>query len=161
MASEMELTEAVKLQITENGIEIQISDPVLFDKGRAELKPKIYPLLNFIASLARGWPNQVIIEGHTDNAVIRTEQYPSNWELSAARALSVLHYFEDYGGIEPTRLTAIGYGQYRPIAPNDTEEGKAKNRRIEIQIEYEEEGAPPENLPELENLPGTEDFQSE
>ena len=153
MSSELQLTESVKLQITDKGIKIDISDPVMFDQGRAELKPKIIPILNFVASLARGWPNQVIIEGHTDDIPISTGQFPSNWELSAGRAMSILHYFEDYGGIEPQRLTAIGYGKHRPVAPNDTEENRAKNRRIEIRIEYEEDGGPPENLPDLSQLP--------
>lgn len=135
-ATDLQLTESVKLQITDKGVTMSISDPVMFDRGRAELKPKIFPILNLVAELARGWPNKIIIEGHTDNTRISTPQFLSNWELSAARSLSVLHYFEDNSGLEPWRLTAIGYGQYHPVAPNDTEANKSKNRRIEIRIEY-------------------------
>jgi chemotaxis protein MotB len=145
-ATDLQLTESVKLQVTEKGVNINIADPVMFDRGRAELKPRILPVLNLVAELSRGWPNKIIIEGHTDNTIISTAQYPTNWELSAARALNVLHYFEDTSGLEPWRLTAIGYGKYHPIAPNDTEANKAKNRRIEIHIEYTGE-APPAGIP--------------
>jgi len=137
--SDQELTEAVRLQITDRGMTITIKDPVMFESGSADLKPKAYPILTRVAALARGWPNTIIIEGHTDSDPIHTEKYPSNWELSAARAMSVLHFFQDEAGFDPRNLIAIGRGEYDPVAPNDTPEGKAMNRRIEIHIEYNPE----------------------
>lgn len=132
---EKNLLENIKLQQTENGIIIRIDSPILFDIGKADLKPKAYPILDKIIEMTRDWPNQIRIEGHTDDLPIHTTQFPSNWELSTARALSVLRYFLTRGGIEPYRLAAAGYGEYRPLVPNSSEQNRAKNRRVEIYVE--------------------------
>jgi chemotaxis protein MotB len=141
--SEQQLKESVRLQVGDKGISIVIDDVVMFAPGNAELKPKAYPILTRVAALARGWPNTIRVEGHTDSDPIKTAQFPSNWELSSARAMSVLHFFQDDAGFEPRNLTAIGKGEYHPIIPNDTPENKAKNRRIEIYIDYNSEVRPP------------------
>ncbi len=143
MLSDQQLREAVRLQISDRGMTITIDDPVMFESGNAGLRPKAYPILTRVASLARGWPNTIRIEGHTDSDPIRTEKFPSNWELSTARALSILHFFQDDAGFNPRNLVAIGRGEFDPVAFNDTPENKAKNRRIEINIEYNPEVKPP------------------
>jgi len=146
MLSDQQLREAVRLQISDRGMTITIEDPVMFESGSAELKPKAYPILTRVVSLARGWPNTIRIEGHTDSDPIHTERFPSNWELSTERALSVLHFFQDDAGFDPRDLVAIGRGEFDPIASNDTPENKAKNRRIEIHIEYNPEVEPPTGI---------------
>lgn len=144
--SNEQLNESVRLQISDKGLSIIIDDAVMFAPGNAELKPKVYPILTRIAALARGWPNTIRIEGHTDNDPIKTAQFPSNWELSSARAMSVLHFFQDDAGFDPRNLSAIGKGEYQPIAPNDTPENKGKNRRIEIYVDYNKEVKPPARI---------------
>lgn len=122
------------VEINEQRIKITLPSPVLFDLGKAELKPQAKKILQTIATSIKNVPNPVIIEGHTDNIPITGGQFSSNWELSAARAYSVIRYYIDELGFEPNRLSALGYGEYHPVAPNDTEENRAKNRRIEIII---------------------------
>jgi chemotaxis protein MotB len=85
-------------------------------------------------------PNKVIIEGHTDNQPLAGGKYPSNWELSVARAYSVIEYFSKEKGISPERFIAAGYGEYRPVASNETLEGRAQNRRIEIVLLRKSDG---------------------
>lgn len=128
--------EDVKLDIREKGLVITVLDRVLFDSGKAKLKPGSYNILDKVARILKAEvpDKKVGIEGHTDNQPIKYSGWKSNWELSTARALNVLHYFEDDKGIDPERLTAIGYGPYRPVASNETPEGRQKNRRVEIVI---------------------------
>lgn len=135
---EKKLQKHVKLNVKENGILIRIDAPVLFDLGKANLKPEIYPILDKIVELTMGWPNEIRIEGHTDNLPIHTKEFPSNWELSAARAISVLRYFVSKG-VPSSRLSAVGYGEFHPLVPNTSPENRAKNRRVEIYILYKEE----------------------
>jgi chemotaxis protein MotB len=129
---------AVRLDYGERGIIIHLTNKVLFDSGSAEIKLSGRPILDKIADLVKSLPNKVRVEGHTDNIPIRGGMYPSNWELSVARATSVLHYLEKRHNIPSARLSAAGYGPYRPIASNDTEEGRAINRRVDVVILREE-----------------------
>ncbi len=131
------LKDNVSLDATEDGIIIRIDSPILFDLGKAELKPASFPILDKILEMTQKWPNSIRIEGHTDNLPIHNSKFPSNWELSTARALSVLRYFLNYGKIEPQRLAAVGYGEYHPLVPNNSIKNRAKNRRVEIYIEYD------------------------
>ncbi len=131
------LEKNISLESTGNGILIRIDSPILFDLGKANLKPEAYPILDKILEMTQQWPNKIRIEGHTDDLPIHTSTYPSNWELSTARALSVLRYFLHKGHVEPQRLAAVGYGQYHPLVPNTSPKNRAKNRRVEIYIEYE------------------------
>jgi chemotaxis protein MotB len=107
----------------------------LFDSGKAKLRKDSYLKLNKVVDVLNTTVADlnVGIEGHTDNRPIKKSGWKSNWELSTARALSVLHYLSDKGVSEP-RLAAIGYGEYKPVASNDTREGRQKNRRVEIVI---------------------------
>ena len=131
------MDDAIQVNVTETGIAIKIADPVSFESGSADVKPELYGVLRNIANLVNQAPtSQVRVEGHTDNVPIRSARYPSNWELSSARALSVVRYMAMTGGVDPARLSAIGYGEYRPIAPNTTPENKRMNRRIEIYVDY-------------------------
>ncbi len=131
------LDEAIKVKVTDKGIAIKIADPICFDIGKADIKPQFANVLNEVIRVINKVPdNEIRVEGHTDNTPIHTQQFPSNWELSAARALSVVKFLYTKGGIHPSRLSAVGYGEFRPVAPNDSSENKQKNRRIEIYIEY-------------------------
>ncbi|HAM53221.1 MAG TPA: hypothetical protein DCP92_21920, partial [Nitrospiraceae bacterium] len=95
-------------------------------------KDEAQPLLLSVASLVKKTRNEIVIEGHTDTVPIQSAQYPSNWELSSARATSVLRYFLNDHTNNPSRFSAAGYSGYRPIAPNTTPDGRAKNRRVDI-----------------------------
>ena len=120
--------------ISARKIKIDLPAPILFASSRAELKPEAIEVLQKIGNVLKDSPNKIIVEGHTDNVPIAGGKYSSNWELSAARAFSVINYFVKDIGIKPERLTAYGYGEFRPVVPNDSEENRAKNRRIEITI---------------------------
>jgi chemotaxis protein MotB len=126
----------VRLQMMEKGLVITFVADVLFDSGKATIKPQYYPTLDKIAKvLQETLPyNYIGIEGHTDNEPIKYSGWKSNWELSTARALSILHYLVDEKGLSAERFSAIGYGEYRPIASNDTAQGRQLNRRVEIVI---------------------------
>lgn len=123
-----------RLDMKENKIRIVFLSPILFDPGYAELKPASFPHLKKLAEAMLEIPNPIQIEGHTDDQPLgRKAQFKTNWELSSARAFSVLRFFEQCG-IPSRRLSAIGYGEFRPEKPNDTPEGRSANRRIEINV---------------------------
>ncbi len=146
----------VKLQMMEKGLVITVVGDLLFDSGKAKVRQEAYTLLDKVAQvLAENVPQlNVGIEGHTDGQPIKHSGWKSNWELSSARALSVLHYLVNEKNISPNRLSAIGYGEYRPVASNDTKEGQQLNRRVEIVIlpqvtkvkEAKTQSEPQENL---------------
>jgi len=108
--------------------------PFLFPPARAALKQSARDFLDRIAKFIQINPCRIRILGHTDNLPIHTPVFPSNWELSAARATAIMRYLIEKHGIEAEKLSAIGYGPHHPVASNDTEEGRAKNRRVEIEI---------------------------
>ncbi|MFA5199833.1 MAG: OmpA family protein, partial [Candidatus Omnitrophota bacterium] len=126
----------VKLQMMEKGLVITVVGDLLFDSGKAQIKSEAFPLLEKVSSVLKDNMSQfnIGIEGHTDNIPIKVSGYKSNWELSTTRALSVVHYLVNDQGISPERLSAIGYGEYRPVASNDTKAGRKQNRRVEIVI---------------------------
>jgi len=126
----------VKLQMMDKGLVISFVADVIFDSGKAKIKTEAYPVLDKVARvLTENVPQlNVGIEGHTDNVPVKLSKWKSNWELSSARSLSVLHYLVDKKGISPDRLSAIGYGEYHPVASNDTRVGRQANRRVEIVI---------------------------
>ncbi|MDD5155831.1 MAG: OmpA family protein [Candidatus Omnitrophica bacterium] len=126
----------VKLQMMEKGLVITFLTDIVFDPGKSQIKPEAYPALDKVAKvLKENVPDlNVGIEGYTDNQPIKFSGWKSNWELSTARALSVLHYLVDVKGIEPERVSAIGYGEYQPVASNNTKEGRRSNRRVEIVV---------------------------
>lgn len=114
-------------------LEVEIKSSILFPSGSATPVESADMVLNKIAGILGEYDNQIQVEGFTDNVPITNEIYPSNWELSAARAASVVHLFTR-AGIDPTRLSAIGYGEFKPTASNSTAEGRGKNRRVNIII---------------------------
>ncbi|MBU1125071.1 MAG: OmpA family protein [Candidatus Omnitrophica bacterium] len=126
----------VKLQMMEKGLVITVVGDLLFDSGKAKIRSEAHGILDKVARvLEENVPTlNVGIEGHTDNQPIRFSGWKSNWELSTSRALSVLHYLVNEKGISPDRLSAIGYGEYRPVASNDIKDGRQLNRRVEIVI---------------------------
>jgi len=150
----------IKLQMMEKGLVITVVGDLLFDSGKAKIRTEAYPLLDKISAVLKDNMAQfnVGIEGHTDNIPIKHSGWKSNWELSTARALSVLHYLDKDQGISPERLSAIGYGEYRPVASNETKDGRKQNRRVEIVIlpnvtKVKSGSAGPDGLKELpENL---------
>lgn len=126
----------VLLELAGRGLVITMANDILFDSGKAKLKKEAYPVLKKVAAVIKETvpDRDVGVEGHTDNVPIKHSGWKSNWELSTARAMSVLHYLIDDCGISPKKLSAIGYGEFRPIDSNDTKAGRAKNRRVEIII---------------------------
>jgi chemotaxis protein MotB len=132
---ENELEEVIRTSHEGRGLVITlVSDNLLFPVGEATLRAPALSILDKIARLLQDIPNLVVIEGHTCILPIRTERYPSNWELSAARACAVVRYLAEQWHIDPVRMAATGYGESRPVQPNDSEEGRALNRRVEIVI---------------------------
>lgn len=124
----------VELVLTDRGLVVRLTGQILFDIGKADLLEDGKRLLDKIAELLIDIPNVIMIEGHTDNWPINNERFPSNWELSTARATNVVRYFIENTAIPPERLMAAGYSEYRPLYPNDTVENRAKNRRVEIVV---------------------------
>ena len=114
-------------------VEIEMNTSILFSSADSELEEEAYPALKALAGVLKTLPNSIDVEGHTDNVPINNELFPSNWELSAARAASVVHLFTRYG-VDPHRLSSIGYAEYRPISNNATEEGRLRNRRVKVVI---------------------------
>jgi len=125
----------VRLDLAEKGLVITFVAEVLFDSGKAQLRKESYPILDKVVRILKEEveENDIGVEGHTDNEPIRYSRWKSNWELSTQRALSVIYYLQD-SGIKPTRLSARGYGEFRPVASNNTKEGRQLNRRVEIVI---------------------------
>ena len=129
--------ESVKVVITSTGIDIRILTPLLFQRGMAELRPQGLPYLAKIFDIAKGWHNKIRVAGHTDDLPVTNGMFNSNWDLSYARARNVIKFATTYSKLEPEKFSAVGYGEYRPAFPNDSEENRKKNRRIEVFIEYD------------------------
>ena len=122
-----------KVEKDEDKVKLTIEMPFFFDTGSAVINPKAIVALQGLVVPMKDFPHQILIEGHTDNIPITGGRYPSNWELSVARAVSVIEFFTDKG-VDPEKLVAGGYGEYRPIYDNDTAQHRALNRRIEITL---------------------------
>lgn len=136
----LEAEPGVGVSFTAQRVAILLKESILFESGNAELSDAAFPLLDKVAVVIRQFSDPVVVEGHTDNVPIHTERFPSNWELSTARAVSVVEYFVAQAAIAPQRLAAAGYGASRPLVANDTPEDRAKNRRVEIVLELKQEG---------------------
>lgn len=132
-----ELEDAVTVKVTESGIAVKLSDPIGFDVGEADIKPELIPALHKISAIINQVSGTMVrVEGHTDDLPIKSFKYPSNWELSSSRALNVVKFMASSGGINPARLSAIGYGEYHPLYPNTSAVNRKLNRRIEIYVDY-------------------------
>ena len=134
------LKKGVEFKMTNKGFEVAITDYLLFGltSGSAAIVPEMKPFLNEMAEIIRQTSYLVSIEGHTDDRPVRSREFPSSWDLSTARAVTILKYFIVEEGISPLRLSAKGFGKYRPLFPNDTEEHRAGNRRVMIYLESAE-----------------------
>lgn len=128
--------QAVRIEEMEGKLKVTFIDKILFDTGSVQINPRgKKAMLDIAASLKEDRNQVIVVEGHTDKVPIGAALrsiYPTNWELSTARAAAVVRFLQDEGGLEPERLSATGYSYYRPLASNETEEGRRENRRIEI-----------------------------
>jgi chemotaxis protein MotB len=124
----------VEVSHSEQGLVVRLREAAFFDSGSATLRTESYGALGEVAAALANLPNEMRIEGHTDPIPIRTAVFRSNWDLSAARAASVLGFFTRQGGIAESRLSVAGYAASRPLAPNDTADGRRQNRRVDIVI---------------------------
>lgn len=125
-------SEYIDFSVAGKNIEITINSGVMFQPGNDEILEDIYPILNAVAERIFMAECPVIIEGHTDSAPIQSARFPSNWELSAYRALAVQNYFTERQEMDPGKIATFGYADLHPIAPNDTEQNKTKNRRVHV-----------------------------
>lgn len=129
--AEQGIEDDVQLEVEKEGVSIQISTPLLFDPARARIREDSDELLTRLSKALSDIDTQIMVEGHTDNVPISSEQFPSNWELSSARAMAVLKYLAARG-VPQDRLAAVGYGEFQPIDTNETVVGRRRNRRVEI-----------------------------
>jgi len=129
-----ELKGSVTTSIQDRGLLISFNDSVFFNSGQANIKVDWQNKLVSISKVLNGIDNYIRVEGHTDNVAINTEYFHSNWQLSSVRASNVVEFLITQGNVKPERLSSVGYGEYRPIKTNDTDEGKSSNRRVDILI---------------------------
>jgi chemotaxis protein MotB len=128
------LKDNVNVEISERGLVIQIDNSILFDSGKDEIKDEARRRMILLGNILKETEGYIRVEGHTDNLPIHNSKFKSNWELSSARATNVVELLEEVSGISPERLSAVGYGEFRPVGDNNTEEGRSQNRRVEIVI---------------------------
>lgn len=129
-----DLNNVISATRTDIGVVLVLQESILFDTGEAEILKEGKPFLNKVGELFAKLPNQVKVEGHTDSRPISTSVYPSNWELSGSRASSVIRYLIDENDFDESRFSAVGYGETKPIAKNNSPRNWRKNRRVEIVI---------------------------
>ena len=128
------LTGDIEIMENKNDLIINLSDKLIFDLGKNDVKESFKPTLNKVIKILSKLDNKIRVEGYTDNTPISNSNFESNWELSAARAVEILRYLHQQGNLSLDRLEAAGYGEFHPIVPNDTPQGKIKNRRVAIVI---------------------------
>jgi len=123
----------IQVSSNELWLQIELKDSILFSSGSADTSEQAQKIFDEIAGILQGYSNPVQVEGFTDNIPIKSVKYPTNWELSTARASAIVKYLASKG-VAPERLSAVGYGEYQPVAANDTEQGRAQNRRVTIMV---------------------------
>ncbi len=128
------LGDSFKILDNKRGVTLRIQEKVIFPSGKATLNKNFKTVLLKVARVLRNIKNDIRVEGHTDNVPINSAQYPSNWHLSVARALNTAYFLITKGGLNPDKVSIVGYSEYRPIASNATPEGRAQNRRVDIVI---------------------------
>ena len=141
----------VEMEVTNQGILFRISNNLLFRLGKADLLPSTRDFLVQISDLLKKMDGYIRVEGHTCDLPIHTAEFPSNWELSAKRAINVIKFFHEQN-VPPERLSAIGYGEFRPIVSNDGEANRSKNRRVEIYLEFQSSEPDYEMVEVLNNM---------
>jgi chemotaxis protein MotB len=129
---DLKLEGLVHLEMSDKGLVMTLADRVLFEAGQAELSAPAFSLLHKVGAIIVETGAAIRIAGHTDNVPIHTARFPSNWELSTARAVNVLRYFQEVEQVSAERLSAVGYGEFHPIGPNETPEQRLVNRRVEL-----------------------------
>lgn len=132
----------ITVESIKNGLLIKMGSKLLFNSAEADLKEESFPILKMLADATKEHAAEIVVAGHTDNVPINSRKYPSNWELSGARAMSVVNYLIDEAEIEPKILAATAYGEYRPIVPNESPADRKINRRVEFAVTW--------NVPEWE-----------
>lgn len=143
----------------EDGFVINLSMEMLFDKGSMRINPEVEPILQQMANQLSGIPNLVHVTGHTDNRPVDpTGPYPNNWAISAAQAAVVVNYLSTKGGVDPTRLQTRGMGAFSPRKSNDTPEGRAANRRVEVMITRQTQATTPNKFVESSGLSDNTDL---
>lgn len=130
------IEDKVSIEVRPEGVAISLSGNLLFTSGRSDLRPESVKLLSSIGKAIARLPNPIRVEGHTDDIPPNGSEFPTNWELSGARAVSVVRYFSEIENIKPSRLSAVAYSQYQPAVANNSPQGRARNRRSEILIMY-------------------------
>lgn len=133
------IEDKVTISSDQEGVYIDIQESILFQSGEAEITVDGKDTLNSLVSVIELSENDVVVEGFTDDVPIQSTRFPSNWELSTGRALSVVHHLAETRGIQPERLSAKGYGEHSPVVPNDNAKNRAKNRRVNIVLVYKSE----------------------
>ncbi len=124
----------IRYLVNETGLVIRVPERLFFDSGDASIHPEVFPILNAMIKVLEREPNSIRVEGHTDNVPINNSRFPSNWELSTARATAIIRYFLSHGNFDADRISAAGYAEFRPVAPNTTPEGRLQNRRVDVVI---------------------------
>ncbi len=132
LSDRFNLKDEIELLFSQEGLVMRLSEYALFESGVASISPQALPLLEKVGVIIAQTHYLIRIEGHTDNVPIRTALFPSNWELSTARAVNVLRYFIEHHQIESQRMAAEGFGEFQPLVANDTAENRSKNRRVEV-----------------------------
>lgn len=128
------LESKVQIKKDPKGVNIELRDNVLFESAQADIKESSKGILDKLAGIIAGVPYNIVVEGHTDNVPINNYRYQSNWELSTDRAVNVVKYFIEEKKLTPARFTAAGYGEYKPLVPNNSDKNRAHNRRVNILI---------------------------
>ncbi|WP_420178310.1 OmpA family protein [Ornithinibacillus scapharcae] len=131
---EHDLNNVVSATRTKRGVELVLQDSILFNSGEAEILPQALPFLTKVGDLLSQVTNDIKVEGHTDDVPMSSFQYPSNWELSGARASSVVRFFVEVNNLEEERFSITGFSDTKPLAPNNSASNRDKNRRVEIVI---------------------------
>ncbi|MFA6540347.1 MAG: flagellar motor protein MotB [Bacteroidota bacterium] len=125
---------ALSVSIDERGVTVHIQEELLFPSGQSELKGSSYVMLDSLAQVLKKIPNDIRVEGHSDNVPIATAQFPSNWHLSVSRAMNTGYYLIQKHGMNPEKVSVVGYGEFKPVLPNTSEKNRAANRRVDIVI---------------------------
>ncbi len=134
LVAEYNYDNSIRIDEDKRGIIIHILDKLLFASGNAELSKGSLEVLHRLAGILKKIPNDIRVEGHTDNVPINSKRFPSNWHLSVARALNTAYYLISQEKLSPDRVSIVGYSEYKPIAENDTPEGRQQNRRVDIVV---------------------------
>jgi len=135
----------IQVSSNELWLQIELKDSILFSSGSADTSDQAQKIFDEIAGILKNYSNPVQVEGFTDNIPIKSVKYPTNWELSTARASAIVKYLASKG-VAPERLSAVGYGEYQPVAANDNDEGRAQNRRVAIMIAKRKMNRPKVNV---------------